>query len=141
MPVVAHLLPSYDLTSFEAPAATGTDGTVERFDVPRSAARARLVEAVERLAHRRIGERHLPGTRFRNLATSTVLRGLDARRAAFPAWVLAYRYRKKLYRAVLSGQDASCLEGEAPYSALRIAAVIGAAALLLAGFLVLGLAL
>jgi len=138
---VAHLLPSYDLESIGRRPDRGVDAILESFDLPRSAARARLVEAVERLARQRLTERHLPGTRFRNLSTATVLRGLDARRAAFPAWVLAYRYRKKLYRAVLSGQDASCLVGDAPLSALRIAAVIGAAAVVIAGLLVFGLVL
>ena len=52
-------------------------------------------------------------------------RGLSC--LAFPAWVLAYRYKDRLYRTVLSGQDPSCLKGEAPYSAFRIAAVVAAA--------------
>jgi hypothetical protein len=64
-----------------------------------------------------------------------VLRGLEARRFAFPAWVLAYRYKNRLYRTVLSGQDAGSLKGEAPYSALRIAAAVGGA--LAAGFLLI----
>jgi hypothetical protein len=125
----AHLVKSYVLD----PAATTTDliddATVERFDVSRSNARVRLIEEVERLARRRLEKRHLPGRRVRNLKTATVLRGLEARRYAFPAWVLAYRYKKRLFRTVLSGQDASCLMGEAPYSTARIVAVIAAAAL------------
>ncbi len=125
---VAVLLPSYDL----APVASATDlvddATVEQFDVPRSTARARLVEAVERLALKRLEGRHLRGRRVRNLKAATVLRGLEARRFALPAWVLAYRYKDRLYRTVLSGQDATCLKGEAPYSAARIAVVVAAAA-------------
>jgi hypothetical protein len=136
---VAHLLPSYDLVANGTTEDVVGDATVERFDVPRSAARARLVEAVERLARTRLTERHLPGRRSRNLATSTVLRGLDARRVAFPAWVLAYRYKGKLYRTVLSGQDAECLKGEAPYSVLKIAAAIAAGALLVAALTLIGL--
>lgn len=125
---VAHLLPSYDTASTSDTADLVDDATIERFDVPRSTARVRLVEAVDRLARRRLEERHLPGRRSRNLHISTVLRGLEARRVTFPAWVLAYRYKDRLYRTVLSGQDASCLKGEAPYSAARIAAVVTAAA-------------
>ena len=120
---IAHLLPSYDIASTSDTADLVDDATVERFDVPRSTARARLVEAVDRLARRRLEERHLPGRRVRNLHISTILRGLEARRVTLPAWVLAYRYKDRLYRTVLSGQDASCLKGEAPYSAARIAAV------------------
>jgi hypothetical protein len=138
---VAHLLPSYDLASASDGTDLVDDATAERFDVPRSTARARLVEAVDRLARRRLQERHLPGSRVRNLKISTILRGLEARRVAFPAWVLAYRYRDRLYRTVLSGQDASCIKGEAPYSAARIAAVVagGLAAVVL--LILLGLLL
>ena len=132
---VTHLVKSYVLD----PAAATTDliaeATVERFDVPRSNARARLIEEVERLARRRLEKRHLPGRRVRNLKTATVLRGLEARRYAFPAWVLAYRYKKRLFRTVLSGQDASCLMGEAPYSAARFAAVVMAAVAVFVGLL------
>ena len=130
---IALLLPSYDLGSVDGGIDLIVDATLERFDVPRSTARARLIQAVERLGRRRLEERHLPGRRSRNLSIATVLRGLAARRFAFPAWVLAYRYKDRLYRTVLSGQDASCLKGEAPYSALRItAAVIAAVAAALA---------
>lgn len=125
---IALLLQSYDLHSADGADDLINDATLERFDVPRSTARARLIEAVERLAARRLEERHLPGRRSRNLHTATVLRGLAARRFAFPAWVLAYRYKDRLYRAVLSGQDETRLVGEAPYSVLRIAAVVAGVA-------------
>jgi hypothetical protein len=137
----AHLLPSYDLISRPGAADVVGDATVERFDIPRSNARARLVEAVERLARRRIEGGHLPGRRSRHLRTATVLRGLEARRVAFPVWVMAYRYRKRLYRAVLSGQDARRLMGEAPYSAVRIAAVVAGVATIVLLLALLGLAL
>ena len=101
--------------------------------------RARLVEAVDDLARRRLAERHLPGRRSRKLHTATVLRGLESRRVAFPAWVLAYRYRNRLYRTVLSGQDAARLLGEAPYSAFRIAAVVAGAVAAGALLMLLGL--
>ena len=93
------------------------------------------MKVVERLARRRLTDRHLPGRRVRNLHTAIVLKALAARRVAFPAWVLAYRYKDRLYRTVLSGQDADCLKGEAPYSAFRIAAVIAGA---LAGLALVG---
>ena len=138
---VAVLLPSYDLASVATAADLVDDATVEQFDVPRSTARVRLVEAVERLALKRLEGRHLPGRRVRNLKAATVLRGLEARRFALPAWVLAYRYKDRLYRTVLSGQDATCLKGEAPYSAARIAAVVAGGVALIALLTALGLLL
>jgi len=119
-----HLLVSYDLSSVAGVSDVVDDATVERFDVPRSAARQRLVEVVEQLSRRHLTTEHTPGHRVRNLHTSTVLQGLETRRVAFPAWVLAYRYKERLFRTVLSGQDASCLMGEAPYSTARIVGAV-----------------
>ncbi len=55
---------------------------------------------------------------------AVVQRRLVTRRFALPSYVLAYRYRGSLYRVVISGQDARCLLGSAPYSTARILAVI-----------------
>lgn len=134
------LIPSYDLSWPPTRPDVVENAEVERFDVPRSTARRRLVAAVEELARKRLREGHVPGRRIRNLATSTVLRGLEARRAALPAWVLAYRYRGTLYRTVLSGQDPNRLLGSAPYSTTRILAAVaaGAALVLLLLALVVG---
>ena len=124
---VAQLVPSSGLGS----TATGPDAVpeaaAESFDVVRSAARQRLVAEVEALTRRRLLDGHVPGRNFRNLRSAVVLRGLDARRCALPAWVLAYRYRGRLYRAVLSGQDPTCLVGSAPYSVTRIVGAVAAA--------------
>lgn len=136
---VGLLLSSYDLGTATSGVDLVDDATLERFDVPRSTARTRLIEAVEKVARRRLQERHLPGRRSRKLSVATVLRSLAARRFAFPAWVLAYRYKNRLFRTVLSGQDATCLKGEAPYSVFRIAAAVTAAAAAGALLILLGL--
>lgn len=123
----ARLVSSYKLASAGEENNAVDDATVERFDMPRSAARHHLTEVIETLVRRRLSKDNIPGTRVRNLHTATVLRGLDTRRAAFPAWVLAYRYKGRLYRTVLSGQDAECLVGEAPFSTVKITAAVAAA--------------
>jgi len=138
---ITLLLPSYDLGTADGSADLVDDATLERFDVPRSTARGRLIEAADEVARRRLEERHLPGRRSRNLSIATVLRGLAAQHFAFPAWVLAYRYKNRLYRTVLSGQDATCLQGEAPYSAFRIAAAVAGVAAAGAMLILLGLLL
>ncbi|HSN57789.1 MAG TPA: hypothetical protein VLT32_24185 [Candidatus Sulfomarinibacteraceae bacterium] len=135
---VARLVPSYDLAQPPATPDAATEAGVESFDTVRSVARQRLAAAVEALTRRRLLDGHVPGRTFRNLHTAVVLRGLDARRCALPAWVLAYRYRGRLFRAVLSGQDPDCLVGSAPYSVARIVGAAAAAlglAVALAGFL------
>jgi hypothetical protein len=51
---------------------------------------------------------------------------------------MAYRYRDRLYRFVLSGQDETCVRGKAPYSTAKIFAVVlgGLAALALLALLI-----
>ncbi len=117
------LTPSYDLTrSAREPYAP--EGTVtEQFDVQRSSARERIVEAAEGVALERVKSGEIPGSRFRNVHVSALLASLRTNRCAFPAYVLAYRYRGELYRAVVSGQNAACIVGTAPYSWWKIAAV------------------
>ncbi len=128
-----RLIPTYDLSSVrDTPANDGSGATVEQFDLPRSTARGRVTEFIGRLVSERLQEGTIPGRRFRNVHAALVLRRLVTRRMAFPAWVLAYRYRGSLYRVVISGQDAGCLIGSAPYSVARILAVICGGALALA---------
>src|SRR5262249_12358180 len=110
----------------------------EAFDVQRSAARERVADACHAVARARIEDGHIPGTRFRNVHVSLVLEDLLTRRVALPAWVLAYRYKQKLYRVVVHGQQAGRVIGQAPLSVWKILAVVFgvAAALAIAGVIV-----
>lgn len=120
---VDHLADSYRLTTaLREPEGAGEEAVVERFDVQRSLARQRIAAAIEALARQGLSQGAIPGRRFRNLHVATLLRRLITRRCAFPAYVMAYRYRDRLYRFVLSGQDATCLRGTAPFSAAKIVA-------------------
>jgi hypothetical protein len=129
----SRLAPSYDLeTATGEPDGGGARAAIEQFEVPRSSARARVMKVIEEIAARRLLEGHVPGRRFRNLHTAVLLRRLVRKRYAFPSYVLAYRFRGRAYRVVISGQDESCLIGTAPYSVGKILAVVfgGLAALL-----------
>ncbi len=139
---VAHLARSYHLSSArQSPEGAGPEAVVERFDVQRSLARMTIAATIERLARERLTRGVVPGRRFRNLHIAILLRRLVTDRYAFPAHVMAYRYRDRLYRFVLSGQDATCVRGTAPYSTAKILAVVlgGLTALVLL-VLLLGLA-
>lgn len=103
--------------------------TREQFDVPRSQARRHIVETIENLARKRVQLQFIPGSTFRNVRVAVVIRRLETKRLALPAYVLAYRYRDQLYRVVISGQDARHLSGTAPYSVAKIVST-GVAALL-----------
>lgn len=129
----SRLARSYDLATARTEPEGGDErGIIEQFEVPRSSARAKVMTVIEDIAARKLREGRIPGRRFRNLHTAVLLRRLVRKRYAFPSYVLAYRFRGRMFRVVISGQDPSCLTGSAPYSVGKILAVtIGGLAALL----------
>jgi hypothetical protein len=126
----ARLAPGYDLQR-AAPAeavlaAAPAHSTVERFDVQRSAARRRILDALTSLAGAEVSSRFVPGRRARNVRVSLLLQSLTTHRYALPAYVLAYRYGGRLYRAVVHGQDERVVLGESPTSVWRVLGVVAA---------------
>lgn len=125
-----RLTGSYRLdTAGEDPKNAEGETMVEQFDVRRSFAREQVSEAMRRLAETRVEQGQIPGSRFRKLKAAILLRRLVTLRYAFPAYVVAYRYRGRLFRTVISGQDATCVLGRAPYSPWKILAALAAAVL------------
>ncbi|MEW6074302.1 MAG: hypothetical protein AB1726_17120 [Planctomycetota bacterium] len=123
----AALAPGYDLTSVQAAPAGAPDAVFERFDVQRSLARRLVAEALHRAAADRVERSKVPGSRARKVQVVPFLRALETRRYGFPAWVLAYRYGDRVFRAVVCGQDAERVVGQAPVSAARILLAIAGA--------------
>lgn len=106
--------------------AGGPPGAVtEQFDVQRSAARQRILDEIESLAEQ-TAIREIPGSAHRNVKVSVVLRQLHSRRLSIPTYVLAYRYKGDLYRALVHGQDAQMVLGSTPTSWVKVFAVIAA---------------
>lgn len=121
-----------------SPPAEGAP-TVERFDLQRSAARKKILESIEATAAAQLQRGHIPGSRFRNVHTSVLLERLVTRRVALPTWVLTYRYKGSLYRALVHGQDPTLAFGEAPLSWAKVALVaIAGVTLVVAFFAALG---
>jgi len=129
----AHALaPFYDLAS--AQPVEWSNVSVESFDAQRSAARAAIHAAVEQRARTAV-EQHIPGQRYRNVHVACLVERLTTDRVALPAWVLAYRFRGKLYRAVVHGSRPAIVVGRAPIDwpkLVRIAAVVLAVAAIIA---------
>jgi len=123
---------SYNLATSVSGQPSGQGANTEQFDVQRSSARERIVRAAAGVAAQRIDQTHVPGTSHRNVSVSLLLQELRTSRCAFPAYVLAYRYNEKLFRAVVSGQDEAFVLGKAPYSAWKILAVVSLGATALA---------
>tara|TARA_R110002072_G_scaffold303142_1_gene495806 strand:- start:70187 stop:71146 length:960 start_codon:yes stop_codon:yes gene_type:complete len=96
------------------------NATIEQFELQRSQARQQIIEAIQVIAAQRVESQHIPGSRFRKTQVSVVLRKLITKRISLPAWILAYRYKGRLYRMVICGQNASYVTGSAPYSVAKI---------------------
>jgi hypothetical protein len=126
------LTPHYELSSGAPIASADGSSAVEEFDAQRSAARRTVLSAIEATAAARLQRGTIPGSRFRNVKVGVLLQGLRTRRVVLPAWVLAYKYRDRRYRAVVHGQRGAMVLGKAPYSRGKIALlVLGAIALAL----------
>jgi hypothetical protein len=121
-----QLAPFYDLDAMVAPS-----GPIESFDLQRSSARAHVQAAIEERARTAV-ESEIPGRRYRNVRVACLIEALTTERVALPAWVLAYRFRGRLYRALVHGQRAEIVVGRSPLDGMKIAmlgAVIAAIAL------------
>ncbi len=117
------LIDAYDLSGTSATPDASITATVERFTVQRSSVRRIVAQALERVAVRAVSDA-VPGKRVRNVKVSVLPRRLQTVRHAFPAYVLAYRYRDRLYRAIVHGQDARRVLGTAPVAWGRVIAVL-----------------
>ncbi|AGP36802.1 zinc ribbon domain-containing protein [Sorangium cellulosum] len=107
------------------------DAVLEQFDAQRSAARKIVSERIAAAAEEALKRGVIPGSAFRNVHVAVLLRALETRRVALPSYVLAYRYEGRSYRAVVHGQDASCVTGTAPIAWGKVVlVVVGALALI-----------
>jgi hypothetical protein len=124
------LVPYYDLrrtVPVVADPDPGEDAAmIESFDAQRSAARRVVQRSIEATAKTRV-EPHIPGRRYRNVHVSCLLQGQTTERVALPAWVLAYRYRGRPYRAIVHGQRPEVVFGAAPIDWGKVARVVGIA--------------
>jgi hypothetical protein len=120
----AALVPAYDVSDVTpAPEQAWGDAAVEQFVLQRSSARKLLREALRGVAANHAAAQ-IPGSNHRNLRVEVLPTRLDTRHLAFPAFVLAYHYRDRLYRAIVHGQDPGCVIGDAPWAVGRIALVV-----------------
>lgn len=129
---VAALAPGYRLDdTILEPDAEERGAVVEQFAVQRSAARRTVASALRRMAADEVIE-DVPGSRVRNLHVAVLPERLRTRRLGFPAWVLAYRYGDRAYRAIVHGQDPDCVYGQAPLAIGTIVALVATVLLIIA---------
>lgn len=134
-PVECHLLVPYYAIATRLPidpaTVTDLDAPIEGFDTQRSAARAIVQRAIVQSAAARVSPL-VPGVRRRNLRVACLVEQQTTERVALPAWVLAYRYRGKLYRAIVHGQRRDIVFGSAPVDGTKVAVLLAAIAVIIA---------
>lgn len=125
----------FDLGAAVAPDRVDLENAVyEPFTVQRKYARPLATSVLEEL-ERQACARLVPG-RARNVKTNVRLEGLSSEPVLLPVWILAYQYRRRLYRVVVNGQT-SKLFGSAPWDWKKPAGIFGVLLLLLLGWLLL----
>ena len=120
----------FDLASAHEPDAVDLDNvTVEQFGIGRKYARPIAHEGLEQLETAACAAL-VPGS-TRNVHVNLQVEAMESEPVLLPVWIMAYRYKDKVYRFLVNGQTGKST-GNAPYSALKIAAVAVAIAAFLA---------
>ena len=97
--------------------------TCEEFSMPRKFARPLARQGIE-TAESQTCEQYVPGN-CRNMHVNVLISGLSSYPVLLPVWIMAYRYKGKVYRFLVNGQTGKATGG-APWSWPKI---IGAALL------------
>jgi len=108
--------------------------TVEQFAVPRKYARPLARGGLEQMEARACDDAHVPG-RSRNVHVNVRIEALSSEPVLLPVWIMAYRYRNRVFRFLVNGQNGRATGG-APLSWLKIlmipAAILAIVLILLA---------
>jgi hypothetical protein len=96
----------------------------EQFCVQRKYARPLAQAALEDL-ERQACSLHVPGN-CRNMKVNVRVQDLTGQPALLPVWIFAYRYRDRLFRFLVNGQNGQCT-GSAPISMQKITAAVAVA--------------
>ena len=100
--------------------------------MPRKYARPLARGLVEALEAKTCAGRYVPG-RSRNVHANVRIESMSSEPVLLPVWIMAYRYKDRLYRFLVNGQTGRAT-GQAPlawWKAAAIAAVVVAAVLAL----------
>lgn len=112
----------FDLTAAINPEEADLENTIfERFSVPRKYARSLARDGLESLEAEAC-KQYVPG-RCRNMHVALRITNLASRPMLVPVWIMAYRYRDKVFRFLANGQTGQC-SGQAPTSMKKVATAV-----------------
>ncbi|MCS7236839.1 MAG: zinc ribbon domain-containing protein [Thermoguttaceae bacterium] len=119
-------LGNFDLTEAVGPEILeGGSAFVELFTIPRKYARSFAAEKIRRLEAETCRRKFLQAG-HRNLNVNVTITHLSGRPYLVPVWVLAYRYRGKVFRFLVNGQT-GLVTGRVPISWTKVTVYVLAA--------------
>jgi DNA-directed RNA polymerase subunit RPC12/RpoP len=125
-PQETNLLCPFDLATSQKPEQVDLENvTVEQFTVMRKYARPLARTGLEQLEAQACRRNYVPGT-CRNMHVNMRIDDLSSEPLLLPVFIMAYRYREKVFRFLINGQSGKAT-GEAPTSATKIVLAILAA--------------
>ncbi|HVX16222.1 MAG TPA: hypothetical protein VHC22_33860 [Pirellulales bacterium] len=124
-PAETAAISPFDLSQGVDPGGVDLENiTVEQFAVGRKYARP-LARAGLEQSDSADCQQYVPG-RCRHLKVNVKLEGLSSEPVLLPVWIMAYRYRDRVFRFLLNGQTGAAT-GQAPVSYTKIAVAVGVA--------------
>jgi len=118
----------FDLADAVAPEEVDLENvTVEQFSMPRKFARPLARQALEQAEAAACDRAYIPG-RARNVHVNVRIEQMSSEPVLLPVWIMAYRYKDRLFRFLVNGQTGRAA-GQAPTSLAKVAVVAAAAVL------------
>lgn len=99
-----------------------TNFRVEEFQMPRRQARPLAVGSLQEL-ERQACRKYVRGE-CRNLRVNVRIHNMHSEPLLLPIWIMAFRYKKQVYRVLINGQTGK-LSGGAPFAYGKLAAILG----------------
>ena len=131
LPKVEPFPTTTDLVPYAAEYVRGW--TVERYQVDLRRAADLNLAAMED-AVRGLCAAQVPGDTHRNLSVHSTYRGRTFKHVLMPVWLVSYTYGRRAFQVLVNGYTGA-IAGERPYSGIKIALAVTAAALVVLGYL------
>jgi hypothetical protein len=118
-PSETHALCPFDLKDAAPPDQVDLkNAIVEEFSRPKKYARPLAREGLEGLETEACTSAYVPG-RARNVHVNVRMTGMSGEAVLLPVWIMAYRFRDRLFRFLVNGQTGRAT-GQAPLSLTKI---------------------
>ncbi len=125
-PAETDAIRPFDLTAGKPPEEVDLDNvTVEQFSLQRKYARPLARRGLEQRESQEVADRYVPG-RARNVHVNVRIEKMSSEPILLPVWIMAYRYRDRLFRFLVNAQTGKAT-GQAPTSIAKVLGLVGLA--------------